>query len=157
MELEKAETLTINLMGQFGLRKEWNFWQFNWDRSKSRFGAAHYKKKIISLSKDLVLLNNEEEVRKTILHEIAHALTGKGNGHNKKWRDTLIRIGGDGRRCYNAAKVISPAPKYLGECKTCNKTIKRHRRLRLYCKLCFFRFGQGKASRDFEFIWKEAI
>jgi SprT-like family len=41
-----------------------------------------------------VLAASDEEVRDTILHEVAHALAGPANtGHGPKWREMARRVG----------------------------------------------------------------
>lgn len=59
-----------------------------------------YNDRSIELSIPLVEINDEERVMKTILHEIAHALT-EGHGHDRVWQAKLLEIGGDGKRCYD--------------------------------------------------------
>ena len=59
-----------------------------------------YDKRVVELSIPLVKINDEERVMKTILHEIAHALT-EGHGHDRVWQAKLLEIGGDGKRCYD--------------------------------------------------------
>lgn len=59
-----------------------------------------YNNRSVELSIPLVKINDEERVMKTILHEIAHALT-EGHGHDRVWQAKLLEIGGDGKRCYD--------------------------------------------------------
>lgn len=54
----------------------------------------------VELSTQLVKINDRDRILKTILHEIAHALT-EGHGHDNVWRAKLLEIGGDGKRCYD--------------------------------------------------------
>ena len=49
----------------------------------------------ISLSKDHILNDKEEDIIDTILHEIAHAIT-PGAGHVAIWKETSVAIGGNG-------------------------------------------------------------
>lgn len=59
-----------------------------------------YGNRSVELSTPLVKINDRDRVLKTILHEIAHALT-EGHGHDRVWQAKLLEIGGDGKRCYN--------------------------------------------------------
>ena len=59
-----------------------------------------YSTKKVELSSQLVAINDEEVVKRVILHEIAHALT-EGHGHDNVWREKLLELGGDGKRCYD--------------------------------------------------------
>jgi len=73
-------------------------------RLTSAFGRYRYHRlsnyKVVELSTKLVEINDEERVRLTILHEVAHALT-EGHGHDRVWQAKLLEIGGDGKRCYD--------------------------------------------------------
>jgi predicted SprT family Zn-dependent metalloprotease len=87
-----------------------------------------------------VLLNNVDEVRDTILHEIAHALA-PGDGHGPKWRMTCLRIGARPKRCYDDASVVSlprRVARYEMGCVACGWWVGRHRRTRrkYACKKC---------------------
>jgi predicted SprT family Zn-dependent metalloprotease len=124
MELEKAHFLANQLMNQHGISQKG--WKFSFDNARRRFGCCSYRKKQISLSRPLTLLNSESEVRNTILHEIAHALT-KGHHHDRVWKAKAKEIGCTGDRCYNSKLVKTPEPKYIASCKTCGTIHKRNR------------------------------
>lgn len=121
-------------------------WNFKFDNAKRRVGFCSYRYKTISLSRHFVPLLKEHEIRDTILHEIAHALVGKRNGHNNVWKAKALEIGCNGQRLYcGEAKV---KPKYKGVCPECGRIIYRHKRKRISC---------GKCSKVFnpkhEFVW----
>ena len=69
----------------------------------------------ISLSRHLVELNDEAEVRETILHEIAHALRRVGLGMGRsggEWRKRLVACRGDvtaTRWCGRVRRFEGPA------------------------------------------------
>jgi len=136
MDTSTARGLAIKLMGDHGLLAKG--WAFQFDAARSRFGLCSFNRKVISLSQELVELNTEEEVRKTVLHEIAHALAGHEAGHGEAWRRVAISIGDDGERCYDRASVVTPPKKFKGVCPTCNRTIYRNLRMAgLMCSPCF--------------------
>jgi predicted SprT family Zn-dependent metalloprotease len=132
MTLRQAEELAKHLMRLHRLPREWSF---AFDRSKVRFGKCDYRRKQISLSRHLVELNEEDEVRDTILHEIAHALAPRGVGHGPAWRALALAIGCNAQRCYGD-DVVRPAPKYRGTCPACSRVIYRHRRTLIACGKC---------------------
>lgn len=118
-------------------------WSFEFDNARRRAGYCHFGTKTISLSRHFVRLNGVEEIRLTILHEIAHALVGVEHGHDSVWRSTCLDIGGDGRRCYDADDVQMPPGRYLGVCSanplhtfTRHKASARMRDGSLYCRRC---------------------
>lgn len=47
----------------------------------------------ITLQIDYVITNDIEEIKNTILHEIAHALVGGENGHNAIWQEKAKELG----------------------------------------------------------------
>ena len=136
MELEKAKKLAIELMIKHNL----HYWEFKFDSAKRRFGCCFYEEKLITLSKHLVLLNSEEEVKDTILHEIAHALT-PGQHHNKIWRQKAIEIGCSGTRCYSSENTVTVKGNYIVECPSCKHKENKFRKPK-------YRVSCGKCSGD---------
>lgn len=132
MRLDQAEEMAAQLMRLHGVPRGWTF---AFDRSKVRFGKCDYRRKQISLSRHLVELNSEDEVRDTILHEIAHVLAPRGAGHGPKWQAVAISIGCNGMRCYGQ-EVVRPKGKYRGTCPGCRRVIYRHRRMLIACARC---------------------
>lgn len=139
MELREAEMLANILMIKHGLGQYG--YKFRWDNCSNRFGVHIGGKRIIGLSKKLAFLNSENQVKDTILHEIAHALDYIRNGfkhrysgskrlvHDQVWKDICVEIGANPERCYSAKNVNVPTNhKYrLVHTKT-GKTIKKFRR-----------------------------
>ena len=136
MNLYLAQRLAHELMKQHGLSD----WTFRFDRARRRFGSCQPRSKTLTLSRTLAFLNSETEVRDTILHEIAHALTPR-DGHGIQWKRKCIEIGARPERCYRAAKVVTPAlapaPYGIG-CPACGWWVdcRRLARKRLICKSC---------------------
>src|SRR5690606_36848092 len=106
MKIEMAEALAKELMQTYKL----DDYSFQFDASVRRFGYCNNHTKIISFSKHLTELNSEDQVKSTILHEIAHALT-PGCGHNEVWKRVARAIGDDGERCYDSDLVETPTHK----------------------------------------------
>ncbi len=144
MTLQEAEELVNHLMREHRLIPKWIF---RFDRSKVRFGKCDYTNRVISLSRYLVELNSEQEVRDTVLHEIAHALAPRGAGHGEAWRTVARSIGCNAARCYGE-EVIRPTPRYKGTCPKCQRVIFRHRRAVIACGRCTPVFDMKYA-----FIW----
>ena len=68
-------------------------WTFKWNRRKTAFGLCDHYKREIQLSRPLTETEDEEAVRQTILHEIAHALAGPREGHGPRWKSIARSIG----------------------------------------------------------------
>jgi predicted SprT family Zn-dependent metalloprotease len=90
-------------------------WSFVWDNARGRNGQTNYARKTISLSRILTELRDEQDVRNTILHEIAHALT-PGHGHDAIWRRMFVSLGGDGTRCSQDKVHAESIAKYKVMC-----------------------------------------
>jgi predicted SprT family Zn-dependent metalloprotease len=145
MELKKAQVLAENLIQDHGLVD----WEFRFDRAKKRFGLCHYTDRYISLSRYLTELNPESLVRETILHEIAHALCSPGEGHGKRWRETVTAIGGNPKRCYHPEEVKTPKLKYTGHCPHCAKKFSAQRKRKVACLSCCQKHNYGRFSKSF--------
>ena len=149
MEIKKAEKLAIDLMKKHRLTYD-GLWMFKFDNAKRRFGYCHHGLRTISLSKSLTKLNPEKIVKNTILHEIAHALVGRGHGHNKVWRAKAREIGCNGNRCYGS-EVQQPKGKFNYKCPNCKNIINRIRRYKnnVACYQCCKKFNNNKWSAKF--------
>lgn len=136
MDLTDARQLAVELMRQHGL----SGWMFCFDHARRRFGSCKPGRKQITLSRHLTFLNSPEQVRDTLLHEIAHALT-PGDGHGSRWKAKCREIGANPKRCYDDTEVVSP-PRRLGayvvSCTTCGWSVSRHRASarKLICRKC---------------------
>ena len=170
MELLKAQKLCIELMNQHGLTKE-KGWTFEWFKSKNTagrcsyrgvsrfFGGIHPEGGQIKLSNIITLARQEETVRNTILHEIAHGLT-KGHGHDGVWVRKAMSIGCDGKRCFTACEGVKELQetlsrdKYFAECPKCKQDFKMTRlpKRDQWCK-CVRRIN-GRLPHDFKLVWK---
>ena len=72
MDVEDAVAVARGLLAEHGLTG----WSVVLDRAKTRAGVCRADRREIGLSAPLTALHSPEEVRDTILHEIAHALVG---------------------------------------------------------------------------------
>jgi predicted SprT family Zn-dependent metalloprotease len=123
MDLEHAEELAFDLMQEHGLLDEG--WTFGWDRAKARNGQCRHYARKITLSRPLTQVREENWVRNTILHEIAHALAPVGSGHDRTWQRIARRIGATPERC-SADSGHLPF-RWIGVCHTCGHIFQRHR------------------------------
>lgn len=90
MDLAEAERLANRLI----LIHLGGSWFFKWNCRQTCFGYCNPKTKIISLSKPLTLLVDEDHVRDTILHEICHAIE-PDDGHGPKWKALARKLGAE--------------------------------------------------------------
>jgi predicted SprT family Zn-dependent metalloprotease len=136
MELKLAQNLAVSLMKKHGLLDKG--WCFEFDNSVKRFGVCKYRSKTIGLSAKLTTLNNEEKVKDTILHEIAHAIAGFSAGHGIEWKRVCIQIGAKPERCYDSTDTNMPTMKYQAVCGGCGRVHQKarikHKEVRRSCK-----------------------
>ena len=129
----EARVLALDLMARHGLRG----WHFAFNRRKRCMGLCRYEKCAIELSEYLVERNSAEEVRDTILHEIAHALVGLGHGHDAVWRRKCLEIGARPERC---GQADMPEGRWQARCGACGQEFRRHRRPKRvtgwFCRPC---------------------
>lgn len=150
MDIRQVKQMAVNLMNKYGLLTQG--WSFKFDNAKVRFGSCNYTDKEITLSRPLCVLNSEEQILDTILHEIAHALC-PGQNHNKVWQRKAIEIGCSGNRCYSSSNVIQPKLKYSAVCKGCNTEFNRTRVVRKNssCGKC----SNGAYNENFKLFFKQ--
>ena len=119
MNLNECHKKATQLLDEHGLVDKG--WYFDFDtKATGRFGLCSHYRKRISMSSKLVELNEWETCRKTVIHEIAHALVGPGHGHNAVWKKKARELGDSGNRCYGS-DVKTPPKRYIRFCLVCDK------------------------------------
>ena len=155
MDLKVAKALAFRLMAKHGLqlpaqqnetKKRQSLWLFRFDNAVRRFGACWYEHKTIRLSRELMKLNNEQQVQDVILNEIAHALAGRRSGHGPHWKQIAVSIGCNGLRYYDPAAVKTPSPKWSGDCPRCKQRRYSHRRRSVACGPCCKLHNNGNST-----------
>ncbi|WP_446667447.1 SprT-like domain-containing protein [Janibacter limosus] len=101
-------------------------WRLVVDRAKKRAGVCRAAERTIGLSGPLTALHSPEQVRDTVLHEIAHALVGPRHGHGPRWQAMASSIGAAPERCLPQDAPSVPGAR-VGTCPA-GHTIDRHRR-----------------------------
>lgn len=111
MNLEEASALGRQLLDAHGLGE----WTFMFDRAKRRAGMCRFEARTISLSRHLTALHDTEQVRDTLLHEIAHAIAGPKAGHGPSWRAVAEQVGARPQRLLPEEAPLPQAP-WRGRC-----------------------------------------
>ena len=129
-ELDAIAQLARGLMSQHQLDQ----WSFQFDNGTKRAGCCHYATHVISLSYEFAKRAPDEEIKDTILHEIAHALVGQKHYHDAMWRAKALEIGCSGRRCHDLQ--FTP-PRYIVRCERGCWVMTAERRKRgVICQRC---------------------
>ena len=160
MDLIRAKKLAEGLVKKH-LGNAKNSWVFKFDNARKRFGMCQWGggKYVVSLSKHLTLLNDEPQVRDTILHEIAHALDVEDRGysnHDANWRQIALSIGCNGERCYSSKEVVQPQMKYTVKCNNCgneSKAMRQPRRSSNACGKCCRKYNGGEYTPKFKLVY----
>lgn len=128
--IESIHQHAVELIHTHGLKK----WKFKFDHSTRRAGCCNYRDKLISISFNLAIHGSDNDIRDTILHEIAHALIGKKHHHNAVWKTKAQAIGCSGERCHHL--VFSP-PRYNVTCENqCWTHTAERCNPKLICRTC---------------------
>jgi predicted SprT family Zn-dependent metalloprotease len=102
-------------------------WSFTFIKTKRVCGRCWIEEKVIGLSSPIAAVNDSDTVEQIILHEIAHAITGRRE-HDRAWVEVAKRIG---CRTPSAGVKVTEAPgKWRYWCGDCRTTFYRYRRAR---------------------------
>jgi len=116
-------------------------WSFGFDNGRRRAGLCSYTDKKITVSKYLSLVHDIDDVKQTILHEIAHALVGPKEAHGKKWLATAKKIGYR-NETYTGEEIAEAYAPYQGLCPYGHKHYRYQKPKRLYsCHHCSVKFN----------------
>lgn len=111
--LEDVEAYASECMAAVGLQS----WHFAWDRALRRLGCCDWLKRRISLSRYFVeyyLSRDIEMIRRTVLHELAHALAmtrHRQTGHRGWWVHYCEQLGIPGEKSSCKCDDFAPASK----------------------------------------------
>ncbi|MFM8926697.1 MAG: SprT-like domain-containing protein [Rhodoluna sp.] len=118
-------------------------WTFDFDNGRRRAGLCSYTDKKITVSRYLSLVHSVDDVRQTILHEIAHALTGPKEGHGKRWLATAKKIGYR-NETYTGEEIAKEFAPYRGICPNGHEHYRYQKPKRLYsCHICARGFNKA--------------
>jgi len=123
MKLSEALKLARQLLNEYGLENV----EVKLDNAKRRHGQCRHLQKQMSLSRYFINLNEEPQIRNTVLHEIAHFLVGPGHGHDRTWKRKALEVGCDGNRC-SGDDIQSIKGRYKGVCPACKTEYFKHRK-----------------------------
>jgi len=108
MGLADAQRITRDLLAEHGLIG----WDVSFNDRRRAAGLCDYARKRIILSRPLMAQRTWDDTHKTIIHEIAHALT-PGHKHDHVWQAKDIELGGRGTRCFEHSDDTAP---WIGTC-----------------------------------------
>ena len=92
------------------------WWRFRFETATGRAGICRYTTSTIALQVTYVLRAPWDDIRDTLLHEVAHAIVGPGHAHNAVWQTAARRIGCTAKRC---STVTHSLKRWIGQCLLC--------------------------------------
>lgn len=112
------------------------FWEDNWEvkvskRLRTCYAVCDHDKKEIRFSHNYVVSADESSLVETMLHEMAHASCGCGEGHNKVWKQVYIAMGGNG-----SIHGKDMPFKWSYDCVSCGNIARRSNRIKKYKECC---------------------
>ena len=137
-KLTWAEHEALMLMGRHGL----SGWQFRFNRLKRRCGLCHFpvdgNPGVIELSIYFVELNDEPDIRDTILHEVAHALAGERGDyhHGAIWKKMARLVGAKPTACSSQKRMPGAWQATCGGCGRTHTLFRKPTVLEHYCLAC---------------------
>lgn len=82
-----VEIMARDLMEKYSV----SYLDFKFSNRTDALGWCSYTH--IAIQKEHALFDSIEDIKNTILHEIAHALAGIENNHNKYWQEIAKELG----------------------------------------------------------------
>jgi predicted SprT family Zn-dependent metalloprotease len=130
-------------------------------RMRSTAGRAFWPECRVELNPKLVSISLDE-VRRTLLHELAHLLAYHRCGrrriapHGVEWQQACADLGIPGE----SARHTLPLPKreqkkkWRYTCPSCNESIERVRQMKRYvaCYTCCQKYNKGRYHKRFELV-----
>lgn len=120
---KQVRDLTFKLLTENGL-EGWHV-RFN-PRLTRALGRCSYYSKTIDYQPRYMAQNDWEQVRTTILHEVAHAIAGQYAGHGASWARAARALGLENPSAINHTATLTK--KFTGTCEGCGVTVQRDRR-----------------------------
>ena len=68
-------------------------WTLVYGESRRQLGLCRHRDQVIRIALHHALDHDDDDIRDTVLHEIAHALAGPGARHGARWKEIAARIG----------------------------------------------------------------
>lgn len=140
MTIDEARSLAEHHLGRFPQLSGWRI-EFS-SKARRRLGVCRYRQRTIVLTSSFVLANSRAKVREVTLHELAHALVGKGHGHDRVWQAKARELGVPPVRF--CSSVVMPPGDWQATCGGCSRHFSLYGRPTRprFCRQCGREAGQ---------------
>ena len=95
------------------------YWAVRFGNARVDLGSCDHRTQTITISRHHIKQHSPEQVRDTILHEIAHAMCRPGEGHGENWKAICRAIGARPERCSDYKPLQPP---WKATCVVCGAT-----------------------------------
>ena len=115
MKASEAQALANQLMKQY-LSPDWHFMWMNTKRSCAR---CSFRFRLIELNSTYIQFAPDDDIKNSILHEIAHAIAGPAAGHGWAWKIACRQVGCAGDRLARGEHIdnfVMSQAKYVADC-----------------------------------------
>lgn len=109
-------------------------WRIKVNHKRSCLAETWHEEKTISFSKYFIIVSDKEQFDGIALHEVAHALLGRGKGHGKEFVEMCKKISPTALYARHDADV--PIRKYLLKCPRCGQRGSMSTDEARYCGVC---------------------
>jgi predicted SprT family Zn-dependent metalloprotease len=132
-KLEAALLKAVHLMSKSGLSD----WKININNKRSILAETWYRTKTIMFSKHFVMVATEDQFVGVTYHEIAHALVGKGHGHDEEFKKLCTEISPNAEYSRSSVNIGVSIRKFLLECPDCGYKGSTNSKKDRYCGVCW--------------------
>ena len=116
MTCDRYDFIRALAEGKMAEHIDMNVWQFGFDSAKRRAGLCNYSSKTITISRYLADIHSIDETMQVVLHEIAHAMSGKKAGHTKTWLNAAKSIGYRAEK-FTGKEIAEETASWIGTCR----------------------------------------
>lgn len=134
LEVEKLNTAVLksaNILVANGLGD----WKIKLNNKRSTLAETHYRNNTIMYSRHFLLVADKDQFLGVTLHEVTHALLGKGHGHDREFKKLCTEISPNPD--YAQRSVDVPIRKFLLECPKCGYKGSTNVAKDRYCGVCW--------------------
>lgn len=110
-------------------------WRVKVNNKRTSLAETWHKEKMIVFSKKFIMISTKEQFEGVALHEIAHALLGRGHGHDEKFVELCTKISGHNK--YAQKSTTANIGRYMFSCPSCGQTASHNSNKDKYCGICF--------------------
>lgn len=147
--LEKKFTLAAKLIADLMIENGLSDWTIKTNSKRTALAETYHNRKEIRFSKYFLMIANKDQLTGVTLHEVTHAVLGKGYGHGEVFEKKCKEISPNGDYSKRAVSDVS-IHRYIITCPECGQSGGENQVRERYCGKCF-----NKNKSKVAFVSKE--